>query len=49
MYGESPNYTALAKEITQKKKKSHIGLLDFHKYQVSKAKERSSTRPRMGT
>ena len=34
MYHQSPNYTALAKEITEhKKKKSAIGLIDSHKLQ----------------
>jgi hypothetical protein len=50
MYNQSPNYTALAKEICCQRKKSAIGLIDFHKYQVSKAKQiRASTKPKQRT
>ena len=33
MYDKSPDYTALAKEITTgRRKKSPVGLLDYHKF-----------------
>ena len=51
MYDKSPDYTALAKEITNgRRKKSPVGLLDYHKYQVGRAKQmRASTKPRQRT